>query len=162
MIEPADLVAYVLYAAAVVICVVKMGLLFRLRTALLSLPADMRGVLTILTDNNLIWCLTMALTGGVIILRVLGLGDVLVGRFTIFGALVGGSFVGLIRLGNWFLYDDHAARVRPDGSLSAADELTRMRLALDRLTRALEEEGGDVLREQRAARGIPDGGGEGA
>lgn len=156
MIEPADLVAYVLYASAVLICVIKMGLLFRLRTALLGLPADMRGVLTILTDNNLIWCLTMALTGGAIILRVLGVGTVLLARFTILGTLTAGSFVGLIRLGHWFLYDDHASAIRPDARLSVADELTRMRLTLDRLERALAEEGGDVALDQRAARGIPD------
>lgn len=156
MITRSDLLAYVLYAGAVLICVVKIGLLVRIRRAMRGLPAAQRGLVTILTDNNLVWCLTMALTATVIVLRVLGAGSPVVGRFAILGVLVGGSALGLVRLGNWFLYDDggrHA--IPPDDHLSVTEEVVRIRISLDRLARALaERERADTLEHQRPARGI--------
>jgi hypothetical protein len=137
-----DLIVYSLYLMSVVICVVKVGLLARVRTALFDLPPDQRRLVTILSDNNLIWCLTMALTGGVIVARVLGWGNPVVGRYAILGTLVLGSGVGLVRLGNWFLYDDGTDdRGRPASALTDQEEIARLILLLQRRERRIEAQG---------------------
>jgi hypothetical protein len=147
-----DFATYLLYFASVIICVVKVGLLVRVRAALLDLPPGQRGLMTILADNNLGWCVTMVLAGTVIIVRVFGLGSPLSARFAILGVLVGTSVLGMVRLGQWFLYDDRGERLPLPGTLDEAEEIVRLRLLLER-------------REREAARregrgGIPDLGDE--
>jgi hypothetical protein len=144
MLTRADFVVYLLYFASVVICVIKVGLLVRVRTALYVLPPAQRGLVTILADNNLGWCLVMVLTGSVIIGRVIGYGSTTATRYLILGALVLTSFAGLVRLGRWFLYAEDAGgdRGRPADALTIQQEIKRLQLLLDRESRRYDREGG--------------------
>jgi hypothetical protein len=106
MLTRADFVVYLLYFAALIFSLLMAGLLFRVRAALFGLPRAQRRLVTILVDANLVWCLTMVLTGTTLIVRVLGYTSQPFTRYGILGALVVGSGAGLARLGHWFVWDD--------------------------------------------------------
>jgi hypothetical protein len=106
MLTRADFVVYLLYFAALIFSFLMAGLLLRVRAALFGLPRAQRRLVTILVDANLVWCLTMVLTGTTLIVRVLGYTSQPFTRFALLALLVLGSGAGLARLGHWFVWDD--------------------------------------------------------
>jgi len=131
-----DVLTYLTFAATVVLCAVKVLLLVRVRRAI----TEKHSLLGILTDNNLTWCVTIVLAGGVLISRIVGwLPGVYSGRFGILGIMAVGAAIGLWRLLVWLLFDEGAYRAALTDRLSLEDEITRLRLALDRYSGAVEQ-----------------------
>jgi hypothetical protein len=130
-----DVATYLIFLATVVVCAVKIVLLVRVRRAI----TEPRSLLGIETDNNLTWCVTIVLAGGVLVSRVVGyLPGVYSGRFGILGIMLLGATVGLWRLLVWLLFDQGAARTPLTDRLGLEEEITRLRLALDRYSAAVE------------------------
>lgn len=140
-----DVLVYILFFTMVVTCIVKVGMLVRVRTGLLDIPPAERKLMTILADNNLAWCLLMVLVGTMIIARLLNLVPAIVTRFIIMFGLVLSSAVGLVRLGNWFVWDDGATttKIPKVTALTLDQEIVRLI---------------QLLEQERRRRGeVPDG-----
>jgi hypothetical protein len=121
-----EFVVYLLWFASLIFSLLTAGMLARVRYELTGIPRRERRLLTILTDSNLAWCATVALTGIVLIVRVLGYSSQTVTRYGILAALCGGSLAALLRLGHWFLGGDGGgdrdARARAGGIPDLGDE----------------------------------------
>jgi hypothetical protein len=122
-----EFVVYLLWFASLIFSLLTAGMLARVRYELAGIPRRERRLLTILTDSNLAWCATVALTGVVVIVRVLGYSSQEVTRYGVLVALCAGSLAALLRLGHWFLAgegegDARARRARTGGIPDLGDE----------------------------------------